>query len=228
MTRDLARLETIGEAIAGIERHPVRIEAELNSDDLLRSFVVVQLYTIGMAAAKVSSSLRDAHPDVPWDDVLEMRELASYEIERRPGVIWAALSRTLPRLACAMDKIRFEAEREDAKRRDAAGPTGLGDTANSSNGGPTLEQLRARREEILRVAARRGATNLRIFGSIARGEATEDSDVDFLVEMEPGRSLLDLAGLQLDLEDLLQRRVDVSHPGPGPFRDRISSEAVRL
>lgn len=74
----------------------------------------------------------------------------------------------------------------------------------------TTEQLvKRKREEILRVSAQHGARNVRIFGSVARGEANETSDIDFLVEMEPGRSLLDLGGLQVELESLLGRPVDV-------------------
>ena len=74
---------------------------------------------------------------------------------------------------------------------------------------PTLESLRARREEILRLAAARGASNVRVFGSIAAGYANEQSDIDLLVDLEPGRSLLELGGLAADLEELLGRRVDV-------------------
>ena len=74
----------------------------------------------------------------------------------------------------------------------------------------TTEQLvNSKREDILRVAAQHGARNVRVFGSVARGEADEASDIDFLVEMEPGRSLLDLGGLQVELESLLGRPVDV-------------------
>jgi predicted nucleotidyltransferase len=65
----------------------------------------------------------------------------------------------------------------------------------------TLDTLRAeRREAILRLAARHGAHNLRVFGSVARGEANESSDLDLLVAWEPGRSLLDHAGLVQDLQ----------------------------
>ncbi len=74
----------------------------------------------------------------------------------------------------------------------------------------TIEQLvKSRREEILRVAAQHGAHNIRVFGSVARGEAGEESDVDLLVDLEPGRNGLDQAGLILDLEELLGRKVDV-------------------
>jgi len=71
------------------------------------------------------------------------------------------------------------------------------------------ELLKDRREDILRLAAQHGAHNVRVFGSVARGEARPDSDVDLLVEMEAGRSLLDLGGLLMDLQALLGREVDV-------------------
>jgi hypothetical protein len=66
-----------------------------------------------------------------------------------------------------------------------------------------------RRGAILRLAAQHGATNVRVFGSVVRGEAGAGSDIDFLVEMEPKRSLLDIATLKLDLQDLLGCDVDV-------------------
>jgi len=95
----------------------------------------------------------------------------------------------------------------------------------------TIEQLRTqRREEILRLAAFRGARNVRVFGSVARGEADERSDVDFLVDLEPGRSLLDLGGLNRDLERLLNAKVDVvsSRGLRERVRDRVLREAVPL
>ena len=69
--------------------------------------------------------------------------------------------------------------------------------------------MKEKREEILLIASRHGAHDVRIFGSVARGEDDLESDVDFLVELEAGRSLLDLGGLQVDLESLLGCRVDV-------------------
>jgi uncharacterized protein len=92
------------------------------------------------------------------------------------------------------------------------------------------ELLNVKRDEILFLAAKHGAFNVRVFGSVARGEARSDSDVDFLVDMEPQRSLLDQVGLIQDLEDLLGRKVDVAtelglreH-----FRARILRDAVPL
>ncbi len=66
-----------------------------------------------------------------------------------------------------------------------------------------------KREAILALAAKYGASNVRVFGSVAEGEADEGSDVDFLVDMEPGRSLFDVGGLLMDLQELLGRKVDV-------------------
>ncbi len=90
--------------------------------------------------------------------------------------------------------------------------------------------LKDKRDEILRVAARHGAINIRIFGSVARGEQDEKSDLDLLVTMETGRSLLDHAALWLELRDLLGREVDVvSEKGLQPrMRDRVLKEAVPL
>jgi predicted nucleotidyltransferase len=73
----------------------------------------------------------------------------------------------------------------------------------------TLAELRERREEILAVARSRGASHVRVFGSVARGDDGLSSDVDFLVELDPTRTLLDLGGLVMDLRELLGREVDV-------------------
>ena len=95
----------------------------------------------------------------------------------------------------------------------------------------TIEELRGtKRSEILHLAARRGARNLRVFGSVARGESDANSDIDFLVDLEPGRSLLDLGGLQRDLEELLSSRIDVvSARGlRDRVRDKVLCDAIPL
>ncbi|MBL8769150.1 MAG: nucleotidyltransferase family protein [Planctomycetes bacterium] len=85
--------------------------------------------------------------------------------------------------------------------------------------------LKTRRANVLRAAAKYGARNVRVFGSVARGEATATSDIDFLVELEPGRSLLDLGGLQFELEQLLGRHVDlVTERG---LKERIRAHVLR-
>ncbi len=89
------------------------------------------------------------------------------------------------------------------------------------------EVVKAHRTEILAIAERHGARNVRVFGSVARGQADGRSDVDFLVEMEPGRSLFDVGGLLMELQGLLHRPVDVvTVNGLRPrIRDRVLREA---
>jgi predicted nucleotidyltransferase len=93
---------------------------------------------------------------------------------------------------------------------------------------PSIDELARVRERILAAAARHGAGNVRVFGSVARGEADAASDIDFLVDFEPGRSLLDLAALLVELEDLLGHPVDVvTEPGlKARIRQRVLAEAV--
>jgi predicted nucleotidyltransferase len=90
--------------------------------------------------------------------------------------------------------------------------------------------LQQKRNDILRIAAQYGARNLRVFGSVARGDDRAHSDVDLLVDMDPDRSLLDIVALGQDLEELLDRRVDVLtgaslHPA---LRERILAESRPL
>lgn len=92
------------------------------------------------------------------------------------------------------------------------------------------EFLKEKREEILRIAHGHGARNVRLFGSVARGEAKPGSDVDVLVEMKPGRSLLDIIAIKQDLEDLLGRKVDVvTEAAVSPYiRDAVFKGAISL
>ncbi|QAA77427.1 MAG: nucleotidyltransferase [Candidatus Bipolaricaulis sibiricus] len=89
-------------------------------------------------------------------------------------------------------------------------------------------RVKEKRERILRLCTKHGARSVRVFGSVARGQADQGSDVDFLVELEPGRTLLDLGGLQQELEILLGCRVDVVTVRglKSRIRDRVLREAI--
>ncbi|OGO62569.1 MAG: nucleotidyltransferase [Chloroflexi bacterium RBG_19FT_COMBO_50_10] len=90
--------------------------------------------------------------------------------------------------------------------------------------------LREKRQQILALAEKYGARNVRVFGSVARGDARPDSDIDFLVELEPGRSLFDLGGLLYELQSLLGVEVDVvTEKGlRARIRERVLQEAIPL
>jgi hypothetical protein len=92
------------------------------------------------------------------------------------------------------------------------------------------DRLVLHRNEVLAIAARHGARNVRVFGSVARREAGEQSDIDLLVDLEPGRTLFDLGGLVYDLMELLGCSVDVVTEGglQGRFRERVLQDATAL
>ena len=95
----------------------------------------------------------------------------------------------------------------------------------------TLDILLARhRDDILRIASQYGAENVRVFGSMARGDDRVDSDLDLLVVFQQGRSLIDHAGLMLDLQELLGRKVDIVSERALHWyiRDRVLNEAVAI
>ena len=90
--------------------------------------------------------------------------------------------------------------------------------------------LKTKRPQVLEIARQHGAYHVRVFGSVARGEAQPGSDIDFLVEMEPGRSLLDMGGLVMDFQQLLGNSVDVvTERGlKSRIRARVLAEAIPL
>jgi len=93
-----------------------------------------------------------------------------------------------------------------------------------------VKTLREKRDEILAIARQHGARNVRVFGSIARGESKRNSDLDVLVELEPGRSLLDIIAIKQDLEDLLNIKVDVvTEAAVSPYiRDEVLRQLISL
>jgi predicted nucleotidyltransferase len=96
---------------------------------------------------------------------------------------------------------------------------------------PTVgDTIRKQREAIIRVAGSHGATEVRLIGSVARGEARPDSDVDLLVKWSEGTSLLDQAALMLELEKLLGRKVDIASDGwvKPAIRESVYRDAIAL
>ena len=92
------------------------------------------------------------------------------------------------------------------------------------------ELLQAKREDILRTAVQHGAYNVRVFGSVARGEADAESDIDLLVDVEPGRTLFDISELLMDLQELLGHNVDIVTEKRlhSRIRERVLKEALPL
>ncbi|MDX2140945.1 MAG: nucleotidyltransferase family protein [Chloroflexota bacterium] len=100
-----------------------------------------------------------------------------------------------------------------------------------SKSAPTLADLREHRDEILALAQRYGAYNVRVFGSVARGDATAESDIDLLVQFQPWVSLYELVGIKQAIESVLHQSVDIVEDHAGlraRFRDRILKDALPL
>jgi uncharacterized protein len=95
---------------------------------------------------------------------------------------------------------------------------------------PTIEELRALRADILRLAEQNNAYDIRVFGSVARGDAHPDSDIDFIARFREGTSIFDMVGLWLDLKDLLGREVDLiaDHPEGGKVMQAALKDAVEI
>ena len=118
-------------------------------------------------------------------------------------------------------------------RRGAYSPVASDPYPRPTRPAPSLEELRRRRDEIKRVALRHGAATIRVFGSVVRGDAGQESDLDLLVDMGDRQSLFEQAALPGDLEDLLGCRVHVTTTvgltyAPEGRRERIEREAVAL
>lgn len=94
----------------------------------------------------------------------------------------------------------------------------------------SVPELRAHREEIMKIARRYGISNVRVFGSVARGEADDASDLDLLIDVSPGRSLFDMAGFALDVEQLLGVFTQVVTPQglKARLRERVLAEALPI
>lgn len=95
---------------------------------------------------------------------------------------------------------------------------------------PTIDDVRAWRDDILRLAENNNASSIRVFGSVARGDARPDSDIDFIARFREGTSIFDMVGLWLDLKDLLGREIDLiaDHPEGGEIMQTALREAVEI
>lgn len=152
------------------------------------------------------------------------------ELARLYGVSRSTVTRLV-------DGGRIPARRVGAHRRifkadlEAANLTpGPADSGRVRGRPPRRRDVLAMSDRIKEVARGRGASNVRLFGSVARDDADVLSDIDLLVDLDAERSLIDLAGLELDLEKLMGRRVDVGRADSlkDALRDRVLAEAIRL
>lgn len=173
----------------------------------------------------VASTLRHARNDA---------NLSQASLAARAGTSQPALARyetgaALPTLP-TLERLLSACGRQ--LRIDAPRTTGQPARASSVRGqlGPHAEKLRRRRRTLLDAAQKHGVVKLRVFGSLARGEAGAESDIDLLVDLKPGRTLLDLAGFRREAAEILDIPVDVATVDmlKERIRDEVQAEALPL
>lgn len=219
------QLRRIQEAITKIVGYTGGGRNNFDKEERIRLAIIFYLQVIKQAAHAIPQGFKDQHPEIPWEQIVGIQDyFTPYYIEADQDDLWKIAIRDFPALKPGIDKALAEKDTRLEKESSASAVRGRNITADLQ------ELLEANREAILRIAARYGASNVRIFGSVARGEADTESDIDLLVDMEPGRTLLDYAELLIDLQTLLGRKLDViTEQGLNDrMRERILKEAVKL
>lgn len=214
----LCRIE---QAIAKIMQYAKKGRRRFDREETIRLSMVYYLRAIEQALDAIPEVFRNHHAEIPWEQMAGIQNyLTPYSIEIDRDALWIMVDHDLPSLKLKIDAALAQKDGtvEDNKS--------LGSIVREKNTTAAVrELLRANREDILRIAAKYGASDVRIFGSVARGEADAESDIDLLVDIEPGRTLFDLSELLMDLQDLLGREVDIlTEKG---LHDRIRERILR-
>ncbi|HET7056044.1 MAG TPA: nucleotidyltransferase domain-containing protein [Thermomicrobiales bacterium] len=192
--RDIARLLHIRDAIARIEEYAAAGHEQFLVESMTQAAILRQLEIVCEAAKRLSPELRRRHAEFPWGRLRVLQdEFDHHFLELDLNLVWDVTLETIPHL-----KRMVEAVLDEAAPAEDTGSVMAIDALLIDN-----------RAEILRIAKEHGALSVRIFGSFAKGTAGPNSDVDVLVDLEPGRSLFDLIGIKHGIEDLLGRAVHI-------------------
>lgn len=220
------QLRRIQSAITKIAGYVKKGRTRFDKEEEVRLSIIHHLQTISEAAQYIAQDYKDHHPEIPWKQMVSFRDfLTFYYIEVDRDNLWNIATQDIPDLKSKIDLALDEliSPKKGTRKRDTV--AGKSKTTRAFG-----ELLQSKREDILRTAVRYGAYNVRVFGSVARGEADPESDIDLLVDVEPGRTLFDISELLMDLQDLLGHNVDiVTEKGlHSHIRERVLKEALPL
>jgi uncharacterized protein len=220
------QLRRIQHAITKIAGYVKKGHTRFDKEEEVRLSIIRHLQTISEAAQSITQDFKDHHPEIPWQQMVSFRDfLTFYYIEVDRDNLWDIATQDISDLKSKIDSALDEliSSKEGSEKRDTI-------AGKSKATGAFGELLQAKREDILRTAVRHGAYNVRVFGSVARGEADAESDIDLLIDVEPGRTLFDISELLMDLQELLGHNVDiVTEKGlHNRVRERVLKEALPL
>lgn len=216
MRDDREHLLNVLEAAELIARY---VESD-DVDDAVREAALTHVLSrLSRAVSQVSAEFQNLYPTVPWWEGADFTNRMAPDGMHTDGEALEDITRRrVPLLANRIRKVLLD-----------VAPVAAAESAHVQ-AAEQLERLQRRRGQILELAERRGIRNIRIFGSVARGEADDRSDLDLLVDVAPGRGLFALGGFAEELAALLGTRVDVATvPELKPrIRERVLAEAVPL
>ena len=224
--RDLMeQLQRIQTAILKITEYAKKGRRKFDTEEEIQLSVIYYLQTISEAANMISNNFKEHHPEIPWKQLSDFQNLIThYYLEIDKDALWHIIDNELPTLEHKVNAALEETHKQVSRNKHKQSLR-KNEIAEAYAG-----LLKAKRDEILRTAIKHGASNVRIFGSVARGEADATSDIDLLVDVEPGRTLFDLSELIFDLQELLGHDVDlVTEKGLHTrIRERVLKEAIPL
>lgn len=219
------QLHRIQNAIVKITEYAKKGRRKFDAEEEIQLSVIYYLQTISEAANTIPQNFKKHHPEIPWQQLTDFQNLIThYYLEIDKDSLWNIVTNGLPTLKHKVDAALEEAQKQGSQSQREQ------PVRKSKIAKPYADLLQAKRDDILRTATRHGASNVRIFGSVARGEADAASDIDLLVDVEPGRTLFDLSELISDLQELLGHDVDlVTEKGLHTrIRERVLKEAIPL
>lgn len=221
------QLRRIQKAMGKIAEYTKAGRDSFEQEEKIRLSIMYYLQIIEQSVYAIPQDFKDRHLEVPWEQMTDLQNrLAFHYTEVDRDTLWKIATHDLPAL-----KVTIDAELEQRDTTDQHSKSVDAMIAEKRMMAIAIrELLQANRDAILRIAATYGASNVRVFGSVARGEADSESDIDLLVDMEEDRSLLDLSRLLTNLQALLGYKVDiVTEQGLNErLREHVLKDAVKL
>lgn len=225
MRDPVEQLRRIQNALLKIAASIKKGRQTFENEEEIRLSIIYYLQIISEAARAIPQDYRKQHPEIPWQRLIDFQNFITYYYRNIDmDATWNIVHTELPALKPNIDALLDESIKQD-RQKNSSYPTARSEATRAFN-----ELLQARKEDILRTATSHGVSNVRVFGSVVRGEADEDSDIDLLVDVEPGRTLFDLGEFLADLQNLLGRDIDIVTEKSlnDQTRERVLKEAMPL